>query len=173
MNSNRNRSARRTATGLATITAVAITVAGGGLVASQSGAWAAGGAAASADEQPSLVEDYSYPNADKIKTITLKRGDGHIMLVDCATGPVSAKVYSFENADPFCFRFTGAKGFLSLELPNVYGIRNENYGLSATIKIENEDKEKTVEVPRDDWIGLGTSGPEQKPAVLLELRSAR
>ncbi|MGO4463813.1 hypothetical protein AB4039_42145, partial [Streptomyces sp. M-16] len=42
-----------------------------------------------ADEGPGYaIEDFGYPNADKIlaeRGITLKRGDGHIVLADCAS----------------------------------------------------------------------------------------
>ncbi|MEV6358651.1 hypothetical protein AB0M40_38945, partial [Streptomyces hydrogenans] len=48
----------------------------------------AGNTEAVADAAPGYaVENYDYPNADKIlaeKNIVLKRGDGHIVLADCA-----------------------------------------------------------------------------------------
>ena len=43
-----------------------------------------------AEEGPGYaIEDFGYPNADKIlaeQNIALKRGDGHILLADCASG---------------------------------------------------------------------------------------
>lgn len=43
------------------------------------------------------VEDFKYPNADKIlaeQNIVLKRGDGHITLADCAGGSRQLEIRS-------------------------------------------------------------------------------
>ncbi|MDH6120015.1 hypothetical protein [Kitasatospora sp. GAS204B] len=46
---------------------------------------------------PSAVEDFSYPGAAQIlasQNITLKSGDGHILLTDCASGGNLVQLYS-------------------------------------------------------------------------------
>jgi hypothetical protein len=54
-----------------------------------------------AEEGPGYaIEDYGYPNADKIladRGIRLKRGDGHITLADCASATDLFEVWSRAN----------------------------------------------------------------------------
>ncbi|MET8750872.1 hypothetical protein ABZW32_12350, partial [Streptomyces sp. NPDC004667] len=55
------------------------------------------------------IEDFGYPNADKIlaeRGITLKRGDGHIVLADCGSATDLLEVWSRAN-EKICFRVTG------------------------------------------------------------------
>jgi hypothetical protein len=80
------------------------------------------------------------------------------------------EVYSFTAADPFCFQILGTTGFLTMQLDEVYGIRNyQNYGLQATVSIAGATP-VPVSVPADDWKGVG-EGAGQGQAVLLELRA--
>ncbi|WP_250006463.1 hypothetical protein [Actinoplanes sp. M2I2] len=133
---------------------------------------AAGVPAMAADEDPapqSLVEDFAYPGAERYTDIKLIRGDGKIMLVDCGAGRTSAEVWSYTRPEPFCFEFLGDTGYVALELAEAYGVRNyENFVMSAKVTVD--DVTKTVEVPEDDWKGVGVGNSENQ-AVLLELRA--
>ncbi|GAA0793783.1 hypothetical protein [Spirilliplanes yamanashiensis] len=126
--------------------------------------------AAPEDAEPtSLVEDFSYPDAASYPDIKLIRGDGRILIVDCDAGRTSAEVWSFTRPTPFCFEFKGDNGFVSLELADVYGIRNnENFAMSAKVTVD--ETTKVVEVPEVDWKGVGVGAGENQ-AVLLELRA--
>ncbi|WP_327738994.1 hypothetical protein [Streptomyces nojiriensis] len=49
------------------------------------------------------IEDFGYPNADRIlaeQKITLKRGDGHILLADCASATDLLEVWSRATSSP-------------------------------------------------------------------------
>src|SRR4051812_13054810 len=89
-----------------------------------------------ADTPPPAEEDYSYPGAAEIEKqhgIKLFRGDGHILFVtsvdlnqqQCAPGQVQVEKHL---DDPpylkgFCFKTTGTKGWLTLEVPATFGVR--------------------------------------------------
>src|SRR4051812_20895638 len=50
---------------------------------------------AAADDPDSTVEDYRYPDADKILNdfkVKLISGDGHIVFADCAKSPASGDI---------------------------------------------------------------------------------
>jgi hypothetical protein len=143
-----------------------------------------------ADEQPSLVEDFSYPDADRILAtygVKLVSGDGHILFADCATAPAGAvglmEVYT---TDPLgaggegliCFKVTGVRGQLSLQVPAVYEIRGDGRTRGAGHKAKAEVKaqtgeSKTVDVPSDGsaQVGIGAD-PNGQPTTLLRLEVA-
>jgi hypothetical protein len=123
-------------------------------------------AGAADNPQGSLVETYDYPNGDKTPGIKLIKGDGHVVMVDCAEGQSSAEVWSFNNEKPYCFQFKGKTGYVTLELNDVYGIRNLSQ-LDITAKVSTV--KDPIPVPKDSWKGVGVSGGTG-PAVLLELR---
>jgi hypothetical protein len=120
---------------------------------------------------PFAVEDFEYPNAAKIlqeKGITLKRGDGHIILADCTDATDQLHVWTRESADgKFCFRTTATTGYLTLELPEVYGIQTRDQTIRAELSAEGTTQ--TVDVPKNDFKGVG-EGTGGAPTVLLELR---
>ncbi|NJC70228.1 hypothetical protein HC031_10975 [Planosporangium thailandense] len=126
--------------------------------------------ATAADGTPSpdsLVETYDYPNGDKTTGIKLIKGDGHILLVGCDAGKTSALVWSYNSDQPYCFQFTGKTGYVTLELHDVYGIRNYNdFDISAKVSTVKDP----IPVPKDSWKGVGVAGGTG-PAILLELRS--
>lgn len=127
-------------------------------------------AQAAAGASTSIVEDYSYPNADQVKGIKLIKGDGHILFVGCDEGHTAIEVYSYTAENPFCFQILGTTGILTMQLEQVYGIRNhQNFGLEATVSVEGADPTK-VAVPADGWKGVG-KGAGQGQAVLLQLRA--
>ncbi|MFD7597748.1 S1 family peptidase, partial [Kitasatospora sp. NPDC059812] len=129
-------------------------------------------AAAEAPEAtpPVAVENFSYPDAAKIladRKITLKAGDGHIQLADCASGPGLFQLLSRSTApSQVCFTITGAVGYLAMEIPNVYDIRGDAHTVKATLNTAG--KVTTFDVPKNKWTGLG-EGASADTTTLLEL----
>ncbi|MFB6894652.1 hypothetical protein ACFCX4_35805 [Kitasatospora sp. NPDC056327] len=123
-----------------------------------------------ADIPPPAVEDFEYPGASAISGITLKRGDGHIVLADCA-GPTQIQVWSRAAVNPFgrfCFRATGNSGYLTVELPDVYVLQTTGAALSAKVTVEGVTQ--PVDLAKEDFRALG-EGTSQKPTTLVELRT--
>ena len=85
--------------------------------------------AVAADQQPSLVEDFSYPGADKILTDTgvkLISGDGHILFADCSTprnGDIglmrvrTTDAIGTNHDGLICFQVKAIPGVLVLKIP--------------------------------------------------------
>lgn len=145
-------------------TAAAVTVAGG------ASAQAEGAAQAAADGMPAIVEDFNYPGADRVlaeRNITLKRGDGRITLVDCSEA-WNIKVESRLDNNGYCFLATTDEGWLTLELPDAWGVWAEDHPVTATLTAEG--KETVVNVPSNDYKPVGESGETGLRSVLVELR---
>ncbi|MFF0250794.1 S1 family peptidase [Streptosporangium sandarakinum] len=141
-----------------------------------------------ADNGGSIVEDYSYPAAAEIlatQNVRLISGDGHILLVDCATAPQGdiglLKVYTTEEpigADGIgrvCFKVSAPSGWLNLEVPGVYEIRGDGLrtgkGHEVTAELKNDEgDEVTVECDPDGstQVGMGAD-PQAPPTTLLRL----
>jgi Trypsin len=146
------------------------------------------GAAAMADTPQGTVEDYLYPDAERIlaeQNARLISGDGHIVLADCATPPQGdiglMKVYTTEEEigtgglGLLCFKVRSATGFLNLEVPGVYEIRGDGQrtgtGHEVTAElISDAGEEITVEVDPDGstQVGVGAD-PDASPTMLLRL----
>lgn len=137
-----------------------------------------GSAVASADTPPPAVEDFSYPNAAHIfdeRGIMLKTGDGHIVLVACDSQPGLIEVYAREMQDRdkvgqgrFCFRVTGKTGYLSLELPGVYGAKGNDYAVKVNMVTDNE--QKSFNLDKNKWTAVGeTADPKARSFTLLEI----
>ncbi|GAA1069918.1 hypothetical protein GCM10009665_77680 [Kitasatospora nipponensis] len=127
-----------------------------------------------ADEAPGYaVEDFGYPGADKIladRNIVLKRGDGHILLADCAGGTGLLEVWSRSNAK-ICFRVTGTSGWLTLEIPRVYGIKG-SVDQSAQVDMTTGTEAKTYDIAKNAFTGVGEStDPQGRDFVLMEIRT--
>ncbi len=121
---------------------------------------------------PVVVEDFSYPDAARIKTeqgITLKRGDGSITLTTCDSAATNQiQVWTRESTDGrFCFRSTASTGWLTLEVPEVYALATEARAVRAELSAEG--KSQTVNVAKGEFKGVG-EGVGGTPTVLLELR---
>ncbi|GAA1953400.1 hypothetical protein [Kitasatospora viridis] len=126
--------------------------------------------AAGDDAMPSAVEDYLHPGAAQIlqnQKITLKRGDGHLKLVDCQARH-DVMVESRLAQKQFCFAVTGSKGYLALELPDAFGIWTEDHPVQA--KITAEGKETVIDAAKNDYQPIGEAGSTGKRSVLVELR---
>ncbi|MGW8766522.1 hypothetical protein ACWGN5_28945 [Streptomyces sp. NPDC055815] len=135
----------------------------------------AGDARPVAGEAPGFaVEDHAYPYADKIlaeQGITLKRGDGHILLADCASGTGLMEVWSREK-QRVCFRATGNGGWLTLEIPSVYGVKAADFTTEVDMTVGTE--EKSFDVPANSWQPVGeTADPEGRPHMLVEIRTTK
>lgn len=136
-----------------------------------------GQAASAAANAPAFaVEDFNYPQADKIHQETgvlLKRGDGHITLVDCGTTTANVlEVYARDNAAPSCFRATGDGGFLTLEMKSVYGIRGNDYTTQVDMTVDTE--KTSVDIDSNAWTPVGEStDPAGRDHMLVEIRSTR
>ncbi|MFF3017333.1 hypothetical protein [Streptomyces sp. NPDC057939] len=128
-----------------------------------------------ADEGPGYaIEDFAYPNADKIlaeQHITLKRGDGNILLADCAGSADVLEVWGRQN-EKICFTVTGNSGYLSLEIPAVYTIKGNSYNTRVAMSAGAE--EKTFEVTKNTWSPVGESADEQgRDFMLMEIRTVK
>ncbi|MDX3458961.1 hypothetical protein PV396_44790 [Streptomyces sp. ME02-8801-2C] len=133
-------------------------------------------AEAVADEAPGYaVETFDYPNADKIlaeQNIVLKRGDGHITLVDCASGTGLLEVWAREKADRICFKVVGNSGWLTMEIPSVYAVKGNDYATEVDMTVGAE--EKSFDVEKNTWTAVGESADEQgREHMLVEIRSAK
>lgn len=132
-------------------------------------------AAAVADELPPYaVEDFVYPQADKIEAelgIVLKRGDGHIVLADCASGTTLLEVYS-RTKGRICFAVTGNSGYLSVEIPAVYGVKG-GASHETDVTLTAEDDEQNISVAKNEWKAVGEAAdPEGRDHVLVELSTS-
>ncbi|MFD0277811.1 trypsin-like serine protease [Kitasatospora sp. NPDC127111] len=135
----------------------------------------AGSMAASAAEAtaPLAVEDFSYPGAAKIlaeRNITLKSGDGHILLADCASGPGLVELFTrAANPSEVCFKITGPTGYLALEIPKVYNIKGDDHTVKATVSTDGNAA--TFDVAKNVWTPIGEGGAAGSATTLLELNA--
>ncbi|MEU4352031.1 hypothetical protein [Streptomyces sp. NPDC023838] len=128
-----------------------------------------------AEEGPGYaVEDFAYPNADKIlaeQKIKLKRGDGHIVLAPCTGAPELMEVFSHKS-EKVCFKVTGDKGYLSLEIPSVFGVKGNNY--AAEVEMTTGAEQKTFPVDKNAWTAVGETADDQgRDFMLLEIRTSK
>ncbi|CAL9472329.1 MULTISPECIES: hypothetical protein [unclassified Streptomyces] len=129
-----------------------------------------------AGEQPGYaVEDFNYPQADKIKEeqgIVLKRGDGHITLATCGSRTGLLEVYTHANR-LVCFSVTGTSGYLSLEIPSVYGMKGAA-GVDTDVTLRAPDETvQEVTVPENSFEPVGASiDPSGRSHILVEIRTS-
>ncbi|WP_308402214.1 hypothetical protein [Streptomyces sp. AN091965] len=128
-----------------------------------------------ADDAPGFaIEYFAYPQADKIraeKGIILKRGDGHVLLADCAGGPGLLEVWA-RAKEKICFRVTGNSGYLSLEIPSVFGVKGNDY--AARVDMTAGSERKSFDITKNAWTGVGESADEQgRDFMLVEIRTAK
>lgn len=131
-------------------------------------------AGASADQPGYAVEDFAYPGADKIEKergIVLKRGDGHIVLADCTSTGELMEVYS-RGKDRICFRVTGRTGYLSLEIPGVYGVKADA-AHKAEMTLTADGNKQNISLAKNQWKAAGeTADPQGRPHVLMEISTS-
>ncbi|MFF2751851.1 trypsin-like serine protease [Kitasatospora sp. NPDC058048] len=121
---------------------------------------------------PSAVEGFAYPDAAKIladRHITLKTGDGHITLAECASGAGQIHLFSRQAApEEVCFKVSGPTGYLAVEIPKVYTIRGDGEHTVKAI-VSTDGNTTTIDVPKDVWTAVGESGSSRNASTLLEL----
>ncbi|WP_414167315.1 hypothetical protein ACMATS_06990 [Streptoverticillium reticulum] len=138
--------------------------------------------AIAADTPPHTVETFQYPQADKIfkeRGILLKSGDGHITLVTCDSRPdlIEVSASGMSQLDPvgngrYCFRVTGKSGYLSLQLPRVYGAKGNNYDVNVHMQTDSEDKSFALD--KNTWTSVGkTTDPQGRDFSLLEINAKK
>ncbi|GAA0403395.1 hypothetical protein [Streptomyces luteireticuli] len=143
---------------------------------------ASGGEASPSDTPPSTVEDFTYPNADKIfedRGIKLKRGDGNIMLVACDDQPglIEVDARKMKTRDKvgqgkFCFRVTGTTGYLSLELPRAYTAKGNDYNVD--VNMTTGEEEKSFKLQKNQWTAIGeTDDSQSRDFTLLEITAKK
>jgi hypothetical protein len=134
------------------------------------------------------VERYGYPGAAAILAtlnVRLISGDGHIVLADCTTPPVSnvsvIQLWTTEQIGPnsegeICFKVTGPTGRLDLEVPGVFSIRGDGqqqgYGHQLTAVVDTPTGSPTtvaVNPSGNTPVGVGAD-PNNEPTTLLQLR---
>lgn len=130
--------------------------------------------AVAADPPPFAVEDFKYPNAGKIlaeQGILLKNGDGHITLTDCASETGLMEVWA-RGHDKFCFKVTGNTGYLALELPQVYGVKGNDYTLQVDMTVDST--EVSYDIAKNTWTQVGESAdPQGRDHTLLEIHATK
>ncbi|MFJ1748314.1 hypothetical protein ACIOJD_19000 [Streptomyces sp. NPDC088116] len=141
-------------------------------------AFAADSSTRIADDEapPTAVEDYSYPGATSIEAtrgIKLKKGDGRILLVDCDRSASQIRVLTVKdpaaNRDEiYCFQATARTGYVTLELPRVFGLETTDHPISADLTAGG--RTETVVVPKDDFKSVGEGTPGGAQSVLVEIR---
>jgi hypothetical protein len=152
-----------------------------GVVAAQ------GSETGAADQQPSVVEDFSYPGAAKILTddnVQLISGDGHIVYAQCPSGQDTVGVIQVTTTEQVgsahnghvCFKVLGASGELTLKIPAVYSIRSDGltptgqgHKLKASLTTD-AGVHSSVDLPSygTTQVGVGAD-PSGNPTTLLEL----
>lgn len=136
---------------------------------------ASNGTATTVDFQaPYAVENFNYPGAEKISAdlgIVLKRGDGHITLADCGSDAGLMEVFS-RTKGRICFRVTGKTGYLSVEIPAVYGMKSDA-AHKSDVKLIAEGSEQNISLAANQWQGVGESqDPQRRDHVLVEIRTS-
>lgn len=122
------------------------------------------------------VEDFNYPGADRIleeQGITLKRGDGHIVLAACDSQSGLLEVWARSRGNErVCFRVTGNSGYLSLEIPSVYGVQGNAYATKVDMTVE--DEEKSFDITKNTWTPVGESvDDEAREHLLVEITTTK
>ncbi|WP_328611703.1 hypothetical protein OG943_22150 [Amycolatopsis sp. NBC_00345] len=142
--------------------------------------------AATADEQPSLAEDYSYPGGNQILAdyrVQLTSGDGHILFAECPTGPdtvgliqvTAASTIGQHNDGHVCFHVIAPTGRLTMKIPGVFSIRGDGVAAGQGHKLKAElttdaGQHSTVDVNPSGTtqVGIGAN-PTGEPTTLLQL----
>ncbi|MGW0855644.1 hypothetical protein [Streptomyces sp. NPDC002690] len=174
------RGLRRRAAVVAVAAGVAACVVAAGSASGQKGSSDGADRVASlvADEAPGYaVEDFGYPGAERILAetgITLKRGDGHIVLADCAAGGNLVKVRS--SSQPagvnICFLVTGNGGWLSLEIPTAFSVWGAG-DYTTTVSLTTDSDEQSWTATKNQWLGVGRSVDASQDWTLVEIRASK
>ncbi|MEU3188990.1 hypothetical protein ABZ707_33030 [Streptomyces sp. NPDC006923] len=132
-----------------------------------------GAATAVESGMPSAVERFAYPNASQIEEETgaiLKSGDGHLLFMECDdTQDIRIEGSDGGDVHSYCFRVTTKPAFISLEIPQAYGIWTTDDPVKTTVR--KEDGATTViNAPAAGFTGYGEAGADRERTTLIELR---
>ncbi|GAA0488584.1 secreted protein [Paractinoplanes deccanensis] len=130
-------------------------------------------AAAAAEETASLVEDFAYPGAEKIladRDILLKKGDGRLLLTDCAVGADLIQVRS-RGRDPFCFEAAGSGAWVTMELSDAFLVFSDSEHTTVADYTVDGVSDSAVVEP-GGAAGIGEGQTEGSSAVLLKLTAS-
>ncbi|WP_406637278.1 hypothetical protein [Amycolatopsis sp. WGS_07] len=143
---------------------------------------ASGAQSGATDEQPSIVEDYSYPGAAQILAdyhVQLISGDGHLLITPCpspVTGVIvvqSSQTVGQQGDGSVCFRVLGTSGHLTLKIPEVFSIRGDGAAAGQGHKLRAElttdaGQHSTVDVNPSGTtqVGIGTTPPGAATTLL-------
>ncbi|MFG5723014.1 hypothetical protein [Streptomyces murinus] len=125
---------------------------------------------ATVTDMPHTVEDFNYPRAAVIEQETgavLKRGNGRMVMVTC-DNTEEIQVMSRTGQKDFCFDVTAKPAFLTLEVPQAYGIWTSADPVKTTI-METDGSKTVITAPANDFTGYGEA-VTGKPTTLIELR---
>ncbi|MGW1203154.1 hypothetical protein [Streptomyces cyaneofuscatus] len=129
-------------------------------------------ATAAGGEITYTVEDFNYPGASQIEAGTgavLKRGNGHMIMTACDGGE-DILIMSRKGLRDFCFNVTAKPAFLTLEIPQAYGIQTSADPVKTTIRAD-DGTTTIINAPANDFTGYGESGEVNGGATaLIELR---
>jgi hypothetical protein len=126
-----------------------------------------------ADEPPPVIEDHAYPGADRILAdhgVKILTGDGRIRYVADCTGRTD--VFQVErlvgsSLETHCFEVLGPRGFVTMDVPNVFLVKGANRTVIAKATYDGETE--TVTVPPDGYEPIGGGDATH---ALVELRVA-
>ncbi|MFF9377840.1 hypothetical protein ACF1BB_25285 [Streptomyces griseoluteus] len=165
----------RRVVGLAAVAAAGWLVVTQGMAGGSAGASAADAAPVAGEAPGYAIEDFAYPQADKIlaeQGIVLKRGDGHITLADCASGTGLLQIMARERSGSVCFKTVGNSGWLTLEIPSVYVMKGNDYATQVDMTVGSE--EKSFDITKNTWTPVGESADEQgREFMLMEIRTSK
>jgi hypothetical protein len=125
----------------------------------------------------SLVEDFAYPDRDKLlaeKGLKLISGDGNITLADCASGDSGLVRINSRDSGNMCFAVSGPVGYLALEIQRTYLAKADTRAdVMATVRTENtrtnETKVEEVGLEPDTWKSLGEGLDPDLMSTVVEL----
>jgi hypothetical protein len=139
------------------------------------------------DQQPSLVEDFAYPNAAQILAsdqVQIISGDGHILYTACPIGQdtvgviqmnTTASVGQAQTKGRVCFKVTGATGEVTVNIPRIYAITGDGLAPGQGHKLKANlttaaGVRSSVDMPGygTTQVGVGAD-PGADPTTLLEL----
>lgn len=125
---------------------------------------------------PFAIEDFSYPNAERIQAtqgIKLIRGDGRIVLATCDNNVQQIRVFAYDDATSndkpvYCFYARSTTGYLTLELDRVFAIDTDDHPVSADLSAGGVTK--SVDVAKDGYESVGEGVIGGARSVLVEIR---
>lgn len=115
------------------------------------------------------IEPGTHPGADKIaaqKKILLKEGNGQIIYTQC-TGAADQILIAGTKLPDACFQPTGQPGWLTMEIPDSFGVKA---GLKKLdVKSFDEGNEKTTTIPANESVPI-MNETNNNDVTVIELR---